>query len=38
LISTRKCRKVISHTKKFFFFVIHFQSEQKVETTSMAYA
>jgi hypothetical protein len=36
LISSKKCRKVISQTRKFVFFVIHSQSEQKVVTTSMA--
>jgi hypothetical protein len=38
LISTKKCRKVISQTGKFVFFMIHSQSEQKVTTTSMASA
>jgi hypothetical protein len=36
LISTKKCRKVISHTRNFFFFMIYSQSEWKVATTSMA--
>jgi hypothetical protein len=35
LISAKKCRKVISQTGKFVFFMIHSQSEQKVEATSM---
>jgi hypothetical protein len=38
LISSKKCRKVISQTEKFVFFVIHAQSERKVATTSMASA
>jgi hypothetical protein len=36
LISSMQCRKVISQTKKFVFFVIHSQSERKVAATSMA--
>jgi hypothetical protein len=36
LISTKQCRKVISQTEKFVFFMIHAQSEWKVATTSMA--
>jgi hypothetical protein len=36
LISAKQCRKVFSHTGKFFFFLICNQSENKVETTSMA--
>jgi hypothetical protein len=32
---SKKCRKVISQTRKFFFFVILSQSEQKVADTSM---
>ena len=36
LIFAKKCRKVISQTDKFVFFMIHFQSEQKVVATSMA--
>jgi hypothetical protein len=38
LISTKKCRKVIYHTRKFVFFVIFSQSERNVTTTSMASA
>jgi hypothetical protein len=38
LISAKQCRKVISQTEKFVFFMIHSQSEQKVTTTSMASA
>jgi hypothetical protein len=38
LISSKQCRKVISQTKNFFFFMIHSQSEWKVATTSMASA
>jgi hypothetical protein len=37
LISAKRCRKVISQTGKFVFFLIHAQSKRKVETTSMAY-
>jgi hypothetical protein len=36
LISAKQCRKVISQTGKFVFFVIHAQSEWKVAATSMA--
>jgi hypothetical protein len=36
LISTKQCRKVISQTEKFVFFMIHSQSERKVAATSMA--
>jgi hypothetical protein len=36
LIFAKQCRKVISRTGKFFFFMIHSQSEWKVTTTSMA--
>jgi hypothetical protein len=36
LIYAKMCQKVISQTRKFFFFMIHTQSEQKVATTSMA--
>jgi hypothetical protein len=36
LISTKKCRKVISQTGKFFFFVIVSQSERKSVATSTA--
>jgi hypothetical protein len=35
LISAKQCRKVISQTRKFVFFMIFSQSEQKVITTSM---
>jgi hypothetical protein len=38
LISTKKCRKFISQTEKFFSFVIHSQSEWKVAATSMVFA
>jgi hypothetical protein len=38
LISTKQCRKVISQTGKFVFFMIHSQSEKKVVATSMASA
>jgi hypothetical protein len=36
LISAKQCSKVISQTEKFFFFVIHAHSKQKVATTSVA--
>jgi hypothetical protein len=36
LISAKQCRKVISQTGKFVFFVVHAKSERKVATTSMA--
>jgi hypothetical protein len=36
LISIKKCRKVISQTGKFFFFVIHYQTERKIAATSRA--
>jgi hypothetical protein len=36
LISAKQCRKVISHTGKFVFFVIRSQSEQKIAATSRA--
>jgi hypothetical protein len=36
LISSKKCRKVISKTKKFVFFMILSQSDLKVVATSMA--
>jgi hypothetical protein len=36
LISAKQCRKVISQTEKFFFFVIHSQSERKIAATSRA--
>jgi hypothetical protein len=38
LISAKQCRKVISQTEKFVFFMILSQSEQKVTATSMASA
>jgi hypothetical protein len=38
LISIKQCRKVISQTGKFVFFVIRSQSEQKIAATSMASA
>jgi hypothetical protein len=38
LISSKQCRKVTSQTGKFVFFMIHTQSEQKVERTSMAFS
>jgi hypothetical protein len=38
LISAKQCRKVISQTGKFVFFMIHSQSERKVAATSMASA
>jgi hypothetical protein len=34
LISAKKCRKVISQTGKFVFFVIHSQNERKIIATS----
>jgi hypothetical protein len=36
LISAKQCRKVISHTEKFVFFVILSQSEKNIVATSMA--
>jgi hypothetical protein len=38
LISAKQCRKVISQTGKFFFFVIHSQSKRKIIATSRAFA
>jgi hypothetical protein len=38
LISAKQCRKVISQTENFFFFVIGSQSERKIATTSRASA
>ena len=38
LIYAKKCKKVISQTEKFVFFVIHTPSKWKVTTTSMASA
>jgi hypothetical protein len=35
LISAKKFSKVISQNEKFFFFVIHAHSKQKVSTTSL---
>jgi hypothetical protein len=34
LISAKKCRKVISQTRKFVFFVIHSQNEKNITATS----
>jgi hypothetical protein len=34
LISAKQCRKVISQTGKFVFFVIHSQNERKITATS----
>jgi hypothetical protein len=34
LISAKQCRKVISQTRKFVFFVIHSQNERKMTSTS----
>jgi hypothetical protein len=34
LISTKQCGKVISHTRKFFFFVIRFHNGRKIAATS----
>ena len=36
LISAKQCRKVISQTGKFVFFVIRSQSKQKIAATSRA--
>jgi hypothetical protein len=36
LISTKKCRKVVSQIKKFVFFMIHSQSDRNIIATSMA--
>ena len=36
MIFAKKCRKVISQTKKFSFFVIFSQSKQKIATTFRA--
>jgi hypothetical protein len=36
LIFAKKCRKVISQTNKFVYFMIHSQSEKKLIATSMA--
>jgi hypothetical protein len=36
LISAKQCRKIISQTGKFVFFMIRSQSERKVVATSMA--
>jgi hypothetical protein len=36
LIDAKKCRKVISQTVKFVFFVIHSQSERNIAATSRA--
>jgi hypothetical protein len=37
LIAAKQCRKVISQTRKFFFFVIRSQSERKIAATSRAF-
>jgi hypothetical protein len=34
LISAKKCRKVISQTEKFFFFMIHSQNKRNIIATS----
>ena len=36
LISAKQCKKVISQTEKFFFFVIHSRSERNIAATSRA--
>jgi hypothetical protein len=36
LISAKQCSKVISHTRKFIFFVIHSHSKHKVVATYVA--
>ena len=36
LISTKKCSKIISQTRKFIFFLVCSQSKGKIVTTSMA--
>jgi hypothetical protein len=36
LISAKQCRKVISHTRKFVFFMIHSPSEKNIASTSRA--
>jgi hypothetical protein len=38
LISIKQCRKVISQTRMFVFFVIHSQSERNIAATSRAFA
>jgi len=38
LISSKKCRKVISQTNIFVFFVIRSKSERKISATFMAFA
>jgi hypothetical protein len=38
LISTKKCRKVISQTGNFVFFVIHSQNKRNITTTSRVFA
>jgi hypothetical protein len=37
LISTKKCRKVISQMGKFVFFMIHSQNKKKITTTSRVF-
>jgi hypothetical protein len=37
LIFAKQCRKVISHTGKFVFFMIHFHNKRKITTTSRVY-
>ena len=36
LFSAKKCSKMISHTRKFIFFLVHTQSKGKIVATSMA--
>jgi len=36
LISAKKCNKIISHTRKFIFFLVHSQNKGKITATSMA--
>jgi hypothetical protein len=38
LISAKQCKKVISQTGKFVFFVIHSQNERKIIATSRVFA
>jgi hypothetical protein len=38
LIFAMQCRKVISQTKKFVFFMIHSKSKRKIAATSKAFA
>jgi hypothetical protein len=37
LISSKKCKKVISKTEKFLFFMIHAQSKWKIAATSIIF-